>query len=128
MHIKSPSEFIIPCIDVKDGEFIKILDEGEYRLLPDKSREVLTCRVEVPNGEKKKISLNATSQTEILIAWGNDSSEWVGKRCLVEIVKQNVKGQMKNVIYLHPEGKVAGIKETVVSDEEDPDLPPDLEE
>ena len=124
MHIKSPSEFVVAGVDVKDGDLIKLLNEGEYRLLPDKSREVLTFKVEIPNKETKSLSLNATSQTRLLTSWGDDSSKWVGKRCSVEVVKQNVKGQMKNVIYLYPEGTVSELKETTIPDEEDPDLPP----
>ena len=124
MHIKSPSEFVVAGVDVKDGDLIKILNEGEYRLLPDKSREVLTFKVEIPNKETKSLSLNATSQTRLLTAWGDNSSEWIGKRCSVEVVKQNVKGQMKNVIYLCPEGTVTELKKTTIPDEEDPDFPP----
>ena len=105
MKIKNPSDYVVPKIDINDGEYIIIKNEGVYQTLPqDPSREVLTFNVELPNKEIKKMSINPTSQKELLMAWGDDSSVWVGKRCLVEIVKQKVFDKMKDVMYLHPEG------------------------
>jgi len=105
MKIKSPSEFVMPKVDVQDGELLIILDEGEYRKLPqDPNREVLTFKVKIPSGETKRLSMNATSQKELLQAWGDDSKAWVGKKVRVEIVRQRVFDKTKDIIFLHPEG------------------------
>lgn len=118
MKIKPPSDYVVPNIDIKDGEYIKILNEGEYRKLPqDQSREVLTFRVETPNGDEKNLSMNPTSQKELILAWGDDSKKWIGKRCKADIVKQKVFDKMKDVIYLHPEGGAPSIPEEDVPDE-----------
>jgi len=111
MKIKNPSEYVTPNIDVKNGDYIEILDEGEYSTLPDKDREVLTFKVKVPSGDVKKLSMNATSQKELINAWTDDSKEWVGKKCKVEIVRQKVFTQMKDVIFLHPEEGTTPIPE-----------------
>ena len=103
MKISIPGNFVIPKVDVQDGDLITILDEGKYNKLPqDPSREVLTFKVKVPSGDEKYLSMNATSQKEMLIAWGDDSKNWVGKECLVEIIRQKVFDKTKDVIFLHP--------------------------
>jgi len=105
MKIKPPkSTFIQPNIDVKSGDWITILNEGEYRKIPqDPTREVLTFQVQTPNGDKKLLSMNATSQKEFIQAYGDDSLNWVGKRGEVEIVRQRVFDKFKDVIYIHPQ-------------------------
>lgn len=119
MKIKSPSEFVMPKVDVKDGDYITILNEGEYNTLPqDPSREVLTFKIKLPSGDEKKLSMNATSQKEVITTWGDDSKKWVGKRCLVNIVRQQVFNQMKDVIYLHPEGGAPSVPEEKISETE----------
>jgi len=118
MEIKPPSNYVMANIDVKNGEWIKIMDEGEYRTLPQNpSKEVLTFLVEIPSGDEKMLTMNATSQTRCLQAWGKDSKKWVKKQCVVEIVKQNVMGKMKDVIYLTPE-TTAPVSEEKLPEEE----------
>jgi len=104
MKIKPPTNFVQPNIDVKTGDWITILNEGEYRKIPqDPSREVLTFQVQVPSGEKKLLSMNATSQNEFIQAYGDESKNWIGKRGQVEIVRQRVFDKFKDVIYIHPQ-------------------------
>jgi hypothetical protein len=107
MKIKPPSEFVKAGVDIHNGDTITIKDEGEYRKLPqDPSREVLTFKVELPSGDVKKLTINPTSQIELIKAWTDDSKQWIDKKCRVEIVKQKVFDKMKEVIYLSPvEGK-----------------------
>jgi len=103
MQLKPPSEFVQPRLDIQDGDIITILDEGEYRSLPqDPSREVLTFKVKTPSGDTKKLSMNATSQARLMKLWGMDSKKWVGKKVRVEIVKQQVFDKTKDVMYLFP--------------------------
>jgi len=103
MKIKPIGNFVVAGVDVKDGDTITILDEGEYRKLPqDPKREVLTFKVEIPSGAEKSLSVNATSQKNLIEVWGDDSENWIDKQCRVEIVKQQVFEKRKDVIYLYP--------------------------
>lgn len=119
MKIKSPSDFILANVDVKNGDKIVILNEGEYTPLPtDPNKIVLNFWVKIPSGDKKKISPNGTSQKEMIAAWTDDSSKWIGKVCLVEIIRQKVFQAIKDVIYLHPEGGVPAIPVEEISENE----------
>ena len=104
MEIKPPGNFVLANVDVKSGDFLTVLNEGEYRKLPGQEKEVLTFDVKIPSGAEKKLTMNPTSQTRFLTAFGKDSKDWVGKKARVEIINQQVFKEMKNVIYLHPEG------------------------
>ena len=104
MKIKIKTDFVQAGIDVKDGDWITILNEGQYRKIPQQpDREVLTFQVEIPSGEKKLLSMNATSQKEFIQVYGDESLNWVGKRGEIEIVRQRVFDKFKDVIYLHPQ-------------------------
>jgi len=120
MKIKPPSDYVIPNQDVKTGDLITFLDEGKYNTLPqDPDREVLTFKVETPSGEEKLISINKTSQIELIKAWGDESSDWKDKKVKVKIVNQKVFKEFKDVIYLFPaEGKVAPPKPEELSEDE----------
>lgn len=104
MLIKPPGNFVLPNVDVRSGDWITILNEGEYRKIPGQEREVLTFKVEVPSGAEKSLSMNPTSQTRFLVAYGEDSKNWINKRARVEIVRQQVFKDLKDVIFLFPEG------------------------
>jgi len=112
MKIKPPSDFIMPGIDVKDGDILTILDEGEYRTLPQNpDRKLLVFKVKLPSGEEKLLTMNATSQRELIRAWGNESREWIKKKVRVELVKQKVFDRTREVIYLKPvESKKGKVK------------------
>ena len=104
MKIKPPTNYVQPNIDVHNGDWIIILNEGQYRKIPQQpDREVLTFQVQVPSGEKKYMSMNATSQKEFIQVYGDDSLNWVGKRGEIEIVRQRVFDKFKDVIYIHPQ-------------------------
>ena len=108
MKLKPPSDFVIAGQDVKTDDLITFLDEGKYNTLPqDPSREVLTFRVKIPSGDEKSLSVNKSSQIELIKAWTNETSKWKGKQTKVKIVTQQVFKELKDVIYLYPaEGKV----------------------
>ena len=109
MKIKPPSDYVIANQDIKTGDLIIFLDEGNYNTLPqDPDREVLTFKVKIPSGEEKSISINKTSQIELIKAWGDDSKDWVNKKVSVKVVNQKVFKEFKDVIYLFPaEGQAA---------------------
>ena len=106
MKLKPPSDYVTANVDIRTGDVIEFLDEGEYTHPPQNpEREVLTFKVLLANGEEKKISVNKTSQKSLMSAWcpeDMDSKHWVGKRAKVEIIRQQVFDKLKDVIFLTP--------------------------
>ena len=106
MKLLIKSDYVIANQDVRTGDVITFLDEGEWKTLPnDPEKEVLTFKVEVPSKEEKFLSVNKTSQTELMGAWGDESSDWKGKRARVSIEKTRAFGRIVWPIYLEPEDK-----------------------
>jgi len=127
MKLKNPSEYVTANVDVKTGDIIQFLNEGQYTHPPQNpEREVLTFKVLLPNGEEKKISVNKTSQKELMSAWcpdDMDSSHWVGKKAKVTITTQQVFDKLKDVIFLTPliEAPIPVIEDEPKGTEPDPE-------
>ena len=107
------SEFISPGDDVKDGESIVILDEGSFVTFnagKADEKKSLQLKVKCPSGKIKKWTVNKTSLNQLKEEWGKNSSAWVGKTVLVEVVKVNTpNGPKKTIIgYASAEKKTPG--------------------
>ena len=107
-NVNDLKEFLC-ATDVSDGDEIKFLDAGEFvdkDFSPEKDgsdiRTVLEINVELPGGKKKKYSPNGKSRDAMAEVFGPNSEDWVGKRASIQLVKQSVYGNIKNVIYLEP--------------------------
>ncbi len=88
--------------DVGEGITVEVLDEGEMLDLKDKDNKAFTTfniSVKLENKEERVWSPNRTSQRTIGQVWGLDTKKWIGKKVALYMVKQNVKGNMKDVIY-----------------------------
>ncbi len=120
MKIIPKSTYVKAGIDVNDGDWITILSEGKYEPSPsDPTKEILNMKVELPDGQKKLMTINNTSQREIIQEWGDESKNWIGKRCKVEIVVQQVFDKRKGVCYLHPQKEAEDIKDNEIPVEEE---------
>jgi hypothetical protein len=88
-------------VDINNGDVLEILTDakivsGEYG-----DRQVYT--VKTKNGEKL-LSFNQTSLNNLIDAYGDDSAKWVGKKVNVTVIKMNVSGKFRDIIYLVGEG------------------------
>jgi len=97
---------------VKTGDVLKILEEGRF-LAADELEEIYGASsfgrrtaffidVELPSGTSKTWVMNKTTRRRLAAAYGDDSVNWIGRNVRVEVVKQNVRGQLRDVIYGHP--------------------------
>lgn len=91
--------------DVQNGDTVTFLDEGQWIESTKFKYEDGTPRKQAVfsvmfKTEEKDMNVNATSRNALKAAWGQDTSLWVGKVARIELVKQNIGGSLRNVIYL----------------------------
>lgn len=101
MKVKIESAFIQAGVDVRDGDIIKFLNEGEEKANPKfDNKKQFSILVRTDEGVEKKMSINNTSKRNMIATYGDDSKDWVLKDARVNIIKQLVSGELKSVIIL----------------------------
>ena len=90
---------------VKNGDSITFKSEGEwldsmnYKNEDGTPKKDFVMKVE-HNGEQYDMTVNFTNRKEIIAAFGDETSDWVGKTVKVEVVKVMVGGKAKNSIMI----------------------------
>jgi len=89
---------------ISDGDLVVIADAGEFKApsVTGLNRVVFHIGVTLPDGRFKIWSCNKTSQGNLAKAYGDDTAGWVKKQVTIKIVPQNVRGEMKDVLYGFP--------------------------
>lgn len=100
-NVNDLSQYVVAGSDVKDGDTIVFADGGSEHTFED-GRKTIRFNVVLPSGKTKILSLNGTSAKNLGEAYGAMTEEWDGKKAIVSVVKMNVRGQLKNVLYLYP--------------------------
>jgi len=83
--------------DINQGDILEILDEG--RKVPSQWGERDAFKVLTLNGDRI-LTFNPTSMNYLIDAYGDETQNWVGKKVKVWLIKSNVGGKMRNVVYL----------------------------
>ena len=105
--ILQPKRNFLKASDVQEGDEITFQNEGEWVenrkfTNPDGSaKQQFIIEVEY-GGETKSLSLNSTNRNMLILHFGKETKDWVGKKAKIQLVKQNVAGSLKDVIYLDP--------------------------
>ena len=96
---------------IDEGDAVVLLTEGEFREPEETglSRTVFQIRVQIPDGRKKIWTMNKTTRRQLAKAWGDDSANWINKRVKIRISPQNVRGEIKDVLYGEPSDKIAEV-------------------
>jgi hypothetical protein len=97
------SQYLRPT-DIQDGDVVEIVSEGRIRSAEESKwgKPSLLLDVQLPSGARKTWSLNVTTLRRLTEAWGKDRRSWVGRRVRLEKVRQNVRGELRDVIYGRP--------------------------
>jgi len=107
--------------DIRDGDIITIKDSGQ--IISGDYGDRYVFKIETRNGEKL-LTFNQTSINNLIDAYGDETGNWVNKEVKVWIVKQNVAGKLKDVIYLTAPDWVEGEDGFVPPEKkEDKDIP-----
>lgn len=101
MHVEKQTGKYLTNEDVKTGDFVKFLDEGEMvdKEFQGKAKTALEISVELPNGKFKTASLNATSHNNMIERYGDDTKNWIGKEGRIEIIRQIVGKESKKIVF-----------------------------
>lgn len=83
--------------DFDEGDVITILNEGD--IVTSEYGEGHVFKIETKNGERN-MRFNQTSLNYVIDAFGDESSEWVGKKVKVWVFDMNISGKMKAVVFL----------------------------
>lgn len=89
---------------VDNGDLVVLLDAGVFRE-PEETgldRTVFHIRVGLPDQRKKTWTMNKTTRKRLAKAHGDASENWVKKQVRIQILQQNVRGEVKDVLYGHP--------------------------
>jgi len=98
-------KFVTVNVDIKDDDIVKIMNAGEivtFETEGKPSRSRLRISIKCAEGQVKDITLNETSRKALMVEYGKMTEDWVGFSAKVDVVKQNVGGEMKNIAYLSP--------------------------
>ena len=99
MKVKVSTRFLKANLNIKDGDLITFKSEGEEGV-NQSGRQILNMLVENPDSDEKTLTVNNTSKANMIKLYGDDTANWVGKEARVNIIKQMVGKEMKEVIYL----------------------------
>ena len=82
--------------DIDNGDIVTILNEG--KVVPGEFGDRNVFEIKTKNGNKSS-SFNQTTMNYLIDAFGDETKEWVAKEIKVWIVKSNVAGKMRDVVY-----------------------------
>jgi len=83
--------------DIFDGDIIVITNEGQIITGEYGDRHVF--KVETKNGIKN-LSFNQTTINYLIDAFGEETNEWQGEKVKVWLIKSNVGGKIRDIVYL----------------------------
>lgn len=86
---------------VKSGDVIEIIEKARYVSAEEATygRSYLEISVKLPNGNTKIWTPNKTTLKKLAKVFGDDTDNWIGKPVKLIVIKQNVRGEMRDVIY-----------------------------
>lgn len=90
--------------DVKDGDIVTVLDEGQ--VIIGQYGEQHVFKVKTRNGEKA-LTLNQKSINNLVDSFGEDSNGWINKDVKAWVLKAMVSGKLSLIVYLsHPDAEM----------------------
>ena len=87
--------------DIKNGDIVEIIDEGNK--VPGKYGDQDVFRIKTSRGEFLQ-GVNMTSLNNLIDVYGEDSTNWVGKKVKVWLIQDFKEGRLMWKLYLtHPD-------------------------
>jgi hypothetical protein len=89
---------------VRDGDVITITGKARYVNVEESlfGKPYLEIPIETPGGETKTWTPNKTTLKNLAKQYGDETDLWIGKKIKLTIARQNVRGEMRDVLYGEP--------------------------
>ena len=89
---------------VEEGDVIMITGKARYVGVEESAfgRAYLEIPVKLSSGKTKIWTPNKTTLKRLARVFGDDTDTWDGKQVRITIAKQNVRGEMRDVLYGEP--------------------------
>ena len=94
----SAGAFLKKGEDIKDGDIVEIANEGKQ--VEGQFGLQNLFLIKTKDGKEGNMSLNQTSLNNLIDAFGEDATKWIGKAAKVWAILSNVQGKMLKVYYL----------------------------
>ncbi len=130
MKIVIPSDYVKVGTNIKEGDKVKLLDEGEWGTLTGKDgteKKVLNFRLQMADGSVKGYTMNKTTQRKMIEAFGNESENWMNKPLIAHTPEQLSFGRLMKILVLVPQ-EWKGEKNVPVKDLPEEDEPEEEED
>ena len=95
--IRAQGEYAKKGEDIKDGDLVTILDEGQN--VTGDYGDRMVFKIETKNGPKN-LSFNQKSMNNLIDAFGDDTVTWIGKKVKITMVRAMVSGKFQQIVYL----------------------------
>jgi len=87
--------------DVRSGDILEIVEKPQKSNL-SKFGERYVIGVQLPNGQTRMWTLNKTTFNDLLEAFGDLPSQWVGQHVRVEVSTMYIRGERRKAIFGEP--------------------------
>ena len=128
MEIIIPSSFVKAGINVKDGDVVELLTEGEWKEIKGmdgKPKKVLQFEMKLANREVRTYTMNNTTMKGLVEELGSNSKKWVKVPLRANVVKIQAFGKLTDLLTLSAKEKTAQEEEEaipVLEEEEEIDV------
>lgn len=95
--IRAQGEYVKKGEDIKDGDLVAIVDEGQ--MVTGDYGDRMVFKITTKNGDKN-LSFNQKSMNNLIDSWGDDTKSWIGKKAKIWMVKAMVSGKFQDIVYL----------------------------
>ena len=89
---------------LQNGDIAKLTTEAVEVEGQNGPQIVAKIRIKGDDGEAKNVAINGPTKNALIEAFGDDSSQWVGKYLTVHTEKTMIGGKRGIALYLVPEG------------------------
>ena len=107
--------------NVNSGDKVEFLSEGEwvestrFKYSDGNQRVDFFCKVNHisrEGKEEKDFRINKTNRDILIKAWGNETSEWIGRKAGLEVENIMVAGKRSKTIFLSPQTTAKDLKKS----------------